>query len=183
MKLKVGSLLIFIISISLLWVWFVKQPKTHKHDRVESPTIEAPVEIVSALNRVEKNLGSVAEQRRDISVISKALGDCTVTSKALGKKEKSCWLAPLRMRVDVREAVEAWEKLQELDKELAKTPKWGVSNAEKAKGKYLEGAEKNYRLVCSQIGSPFAVVEGLTKNGKKITYGEVYDVIYRIRSW
>lgn len=138
--------------------------------------IKVPAEIKQALENLEKNIGTIDEQRQDIDKISKALKDGTATTGSLGKKGNT-WLHDFRRKVEVREAVLAWQEIQKMSAEFAKSPKWVTTNAEKKKNRPLETAEKLAKIVSSQIESSYARGEGF-----QISHGELYDIMYPLRN-
>jgi hypothetical protein len=126
--------------------------------QVNSEVIEAPEELIFALANVAGDVGSVDEQRSDIEKISEALRSQKTTSKALGKKG-SYWLTELRRRVDVRQAVEAFEELQELEIKSCVTK---LSRSE------LSQIPRLRKTVENQIYSQYAKEEGLNCNHAQI---------------
>lgn len=153
---------------------FGKKFNDSKPPTVVPKVIVAPDFLKKSLENLKSNTGTIEQQHRDIDVLSKSLNDHTITSESLGQKGNS-WLSPLRMRVDVREAVVAWEEIRKIDLEV-KAPR-NLSNSEIRKGALTEKAEKLHKLIASQIESPFAEYEGL-----EITHGDLYEVIARIRN-
>ncbi len=116
------------------------------------------------VENLQKNVGSIAEQRQGIEILSKALKDGSVTSKALGQKGN--WLGIFRDKVAVREAVIAWGQIQEK-----------ANRAKDLDAQEISEAEKAAKIVSRQIESPYALAEGLN-----IRHGDLWRTMYKIRT-
>jgi hypothetical protein len=150
-RLKRGHICLAVIFLSLLAVsmlWVGQKPTT---ENVPQQVVEPPDDIIFALANLEGNVGSAMEQRGDIYKISEALRIGVVSSSFLNKKGN--WLTEFRRRVDVREAIEAFEELKTLE---TKASIIKLSRHELANLPLLR------RLVEAQIYSQYAKEEGLT---------------------
>jgi len=150
-----GLLIIIAVGLAVFSTWLAKMPDKKEVPQGQTKKVEAPEEIIEALANLEGDVGSIEEQREDISHIAEALRIGTATSESLGKKGNDYWLTELRRRVDVREAMEAWEELKRLD---AKSMSIELSRQELAKIPRLR------KIVEAQILSAYAKDEGLTCN-------------------
>ena len=129
---------------------------------------QAPAEVVQALKRIEDNTGNVDDQRTDLMRVTKAMNIGEVTSKMLGKKSGDHWLRTLRDKINGREAIESWKKIQNLEKESQKRL---LDDQE------VTSAERLNLLVETQMNCDIAVQEGLT-----VKRGELFRAMYRIRN-
>jgi preprotein translocase subunit SecF len=169
------------VFVILTLVYFLKKDLDSRVAKTKSVAMEVkvivpPADVRQALDNLKNNIGSVEEQRQDIDKISKALKDGTATTRSLGQKGNT-WLHDFRRKVEVREAIIAWQEIQKMNAEFAKSPKWVTSNSEKKKGRSLETAEKLAKIVSAQIESPYARVEGF-----EVSHGELYDSMYPLRN-
>jgi hypothetical protein len=158
-------LIILATILVFLSVWLVKAPDKGVSQDQTQKVVEAPEKIIFALANLEGDVGSIEEQREDIEKISEALNSRTVTSEALGKKGDD-WLTKIRRRVDVREAIEAWEELKNID-----TKSMFVELTEEERNK----VPRLRKIVEAQILSCYAKEEGLNCN-----HGQIGNLVDRI---
>ncbi len=158
-------LIILAAILAFLCVWLVKAPDKDAPQGQTQKVVEAPKKIIFALANLEDDVGSIEEQREDIEKISEALNSRTVTSEALGKKG-DFWLTELRRRVDVREAMQAWEELKDID-----TKSMFVELTEEERNK----VPRLQKVVEAQILSCYAKQEGLNCN-----HGQVGHLVDRL---
>jgi len=155
---------IIIIAILLAYgvSWLLQMPEKPAQVQQE---VEVPEEVIFALANLEGDVGSIVEQRKNYYDISEALRIGTATTQSLGKKG-DFWLTELRRRVDVREAMEAWQELQTLaDESLFRE----LTRQEICRIPRLR------KLVEAQILSCYAKDEGL-----ECTHGQVDNLVASI---
>jgi hypothetical protein len=159
--------LIFITIISIAFVYRASHPPAVQ-EQVQIVESEIPEELIFSLANLESCVGSSMDQRMDLHKISEALQDGTVTSKSLGKTGQH-WLAQLRYRVDVREAVEALRDLNELREKalVGAISRYELPRIEKLRKVVEAQIDSKYAddedLVCTHAGLN-ALVERIIKN-------------------
>lgn len=137
---------------------------TLKPSPVQKPTVkrEVPEELRLAVKNLESNFGTIVEQRENVGKISEALRIGTVSSSDFEKKGD--WVGAFRDRVNVREALESFEKIKYFEKQKKRPTRKEINELNHL-------AEKVER----QISSRFAKEEGLVCN-----FGQLSNLLEQI---